>query len=99
MATTTPNQLRHNIHAARAEIQAVQQLLLAHEKDSTLGLGSECARVANCLGELLALHSVPNEYRVAIVGRFKAGKSFFVNELLGRKLAGEETLKKHQITD
>ena len=88
---TTPNQLRRNIHAARAEIQAVQQLLLAHEKDTTLGLGAECVRVASSLGELLALHSVPNEYRVAIVGRFKAGKSFFVNELLGRKLAGEET--------
>jgi signal recognition particle receptor subunit beta len=91
MATTTPNQLRSNILAARGEIQAVQQLLMAHEKDTTLGLGSECVRVANSLGELLALHSVPNEYRVAIVGRFKAGKSFFVNELLGRKLAGEET--------
>lgn len=88
---TTPNQLRRNIHAARAAIEGVQQLLLAHEKDSTLGLGAECVRVANSLGELLALHSVPNEYRVAIVGRFKAGKSFFVNELLGRKLAGEET--------
>lgn len=88
---TTPNQLRRNIHAARAEIQAAQQLLIAHEKDTTLGLGTECARVAGSLGEILAMNSVPNEYRVAIVGRFKAGKSFFVNELLGRKLAGEET--------
>lgn len=91
MATTTPNQLRRNIHAARAEIEGVRQLLLAHENDRTLGLGVECVRVANSLSDLLALHSVPNEYRVAIVGRFKAGKSFFVNELLGRKLAGEET--------
>lgn len=33
MTATTPNELRHNILAAKAEIEAVRQLLLAHEKE------------------------------------------------------------------
>lgn len=91
MTTLGPNQLRQNILAARAEIESVRQLLLAHEKERHLALGAECVRTAQSLGQLLDGQSVPHEYRVAVVGRFKAGKSFFVNELLGRKLAGEET--------
>ena len=91
MATSTPLQLRNNILAARAEIDSVRQLLLTSEKERHLALGAECFRTATQLQDLLDKQSVPNEYRVAVVGRFKAGKSSFVNELLGRKLAGEET--------
>ena len=91
MAATSPIQLRQNILAARAEIETVRQLLLASERERQLGLGSECARTATELKDLLEKQVVPSEYRVAVVGRFKAGKSSFVNELLGRKLAGEET--------
>ena len=91
MTTFGANQLRQNILTARAEIDSVRQLLLAHEKERHLALGYECVRTAQSLGQLLDGQSVPHEYRVAVVGRFKAGKSFFVNELLGRKLAGEET--------
>lgn len=91
MSTSAPNQLRQNILTARTEIESVRQLLLAHEKERHLALGYECVRTAQSLGQLLESQSVPHEYRVAVVGRFKAGKSFFVNELLGRKLAGEET--------
>jgi signal recognition particle receptor subunit beta len=91
MTTLGPNQLRQNILTARAEIDSVRQLLLAHESERHLALGHECVRTAQSLGQLLDGQSVPHEYRVAVVGRFKAGKSFFVNELLGRKLAGEET--------
>jgi hypothetical protein len=91
MTILGPNQLRQNILTARAEIDSVRQLLLAHESERHLALGYECVRTAQILGQLLDGQSVPHEYRVAVVGRFKAGKSFFVNELLGRKLAGEET--------
>ena len=35
-------------------------------------------------------NQAPAEYKVGVIGRFKAGKSSFVNELLGRKLAGED---------
>lgn len=42
-------------------------------------------------GQLLHDHELPPQYRVAVVGRFKVGKSSFVNELLGAKLASEDT--------
>jgi ribosome biogenesis GTPase A len=35
--------------------------------------------------------SSPKSYKVAVVGRFKTGKSSFVNELLGARLASEDT--------
>jgi hypothetical protein len=91
MTISTPLQLRKNILTARAEIESVRQLLLTSEKERHLALGAECVRTATQLQDLLDKQSVPNEYRVAVVGRFKAGKSSFVNELRGRKLAGEET--------
>jgi GTP-binding protein EngB required for normal cell division len=40
---------------------------------------------------VLRENELPQDYKVAVIGRFKAGKSSFVNELLGRKLAGEDT--------
>ena len=91
MPDSSPLQLRQNILAAKAEIESVRQLLLANEKERHLALGYECVLTATQLQDLLEKQAVPSEYRVAVVGRFKAGKSSFVNELLGRKLAGEET--------
>ncbi|EXJ15169.1 hypothetical protein D779_1723 [Imhoffiella purpurea] len=48
-------------------------------------------KTAEALGEILTSQVVPDWYKVAVVGRFKAGKSAFVNELLGARLAGEDT--------
>lgn len=54
-------------------------------------IGKECKRTADSLGELLKAQQLPEAYKVAVVGRFKTGKSSFVNELLGARLAGEDT--------
>lgn len=35
--------------------------------------------------------AIPERYRVAVVGRFKVGKSAFVNKLAGERLAGVDT--------
>jgi signal recognition particle receptor subunit beta len=43
------------------------------------------------LDDTLRLAKVPDHYRVAIVGRFKVGKSSFVNKITDEKLAGVET--------
>jgi signal recognition particle receptor subunit beta len=43
------------------------------------------------LDEALAAAKIPDYYRVAIVGRFKVGKSSFVNKLTDERLAGVET--------
>lgn len=41
--------------------------------------------------EALALAKIPDFYRVAVVGRFKVGKSSFVNKLTDERLTGVET--------
>lgn len=43
------------------------------------------------LDEALELAKIPDFYRVAIVGRFKVGKSSFVNKLTDERLTGVET--------
>ena len=43
------------------------------------------------LDEALALAKIPDFYRVAVVGRFKVGKSSFVNKLTDERLTGVET--------
>jgi predicted GTPase len=43
------------------------------------------------LDDTLALAKIPDYYRVAIVGRFKVGKSSFVNKLTDERLTGVET--------
>jgi GTP-binding protein EngB required for normal cell division len=43
------------------------------------------------LDEALDLAKIPDFYRVAIVGRFKVGKSSFVNKLTDERLTGVET--------
>lgn len=45
--------------------------------------------IATELRVLLEKTQIPAEYKVGIVGRFKAGKSAFVNELIGHQLAAE----------
>lgn len=52
MTAATPNQLRHNIVAARAEIATLRQHLLAHEKERHLAPGYESVRTAGSLAEL-----------------------------------------------
>lgn len=60
-------------------------------REPTWGVGQDCARTAQALSSLLAHQIVPDSCKVAVVGRFKAGKSSFVNELLAARLAGEDT--------
>lgn len=43
------------------------------------------------LDEALDLAKIPDHYRVAVVGRFKVGKSSFVNKLTDEKFAGVES--------
>jgi hypothetical protein len=43
------------------------------------------------LDDALEQARIPERYRVAVVGRFKVGKSNFVNKLAGERLAGVDT--------
>jgi GTPase SAR1 family protein len=88
---TTPKQLRHDIQTLATHLSQVQQELLGRSGITVANIGKECKRTGGAIGELLKNQQIPNEYKVAVVGRFKVGKSSFVNELLGSKLASEGT--------
>jgi hypothetical protein len=91
MKNKSPKQLRTDIERIRGKTQLVIDVLSRNTEERMWGLGDECNRTATDLKKILDENVVPAEYRVAVVGRFKAGKSAFVNEMLGQKLAGENT--------
>lgn len=88
----TPKQLRSDIQTLTTHLSQVQEGLLSRAGIKVAHIGKECRRTADALGALLKNQQVPDTYKVAVVGRFKAGKSFFVNELLGIRLSGEDSL-------
>lgn len=91
MPTKSPLRFRQDVDNARGRVSLLVGVLRENQKERRWRLGEECARAADGLSRLLEEHSVPEDYKVAVIGRFKAGKSSFVNELLGSRLAGEDT--------
>ena len=85
-----PKQLRDDIRALTRHLTQVREVLLKRSDIEIAQIGKECKRTADSIGELLKTQELPNDYKVAVVGRFKTGKSSFVNELLGAKLANED---------
>ena len=88
----TPKQVRDDIRTLTDHLGQVREALLRRSSMSTAQIGKECRRTADALGVLLTTQELPEDYKVAVVGRFKAGKSSFVNELLDARLASEDTL-------
>lgn len=90
----SPKQLRIEIQTLRSSVEKISDVLQRKALDTsepTWGIGRDCAKSAEALHEILRTQVLPEHYKVAVVGRFKAGKSSFVNELLGARLAGEDT--------
>lgn len=90
----SPKQLRAEICELTESVSKIRDVLQAKAKNAnepTWGVGKDCAKTGEALEDLLKHQVLPEKYKVAVVGRFKAGKSSFVNELLGAKLAGEDT--------
>ena len=90
----SPKQLRIEIQDLRTRVASLRDVLadrVLDPREPTWGIGRDCVKTAEALGEILTSQVVPDWYKVAVVGRFKAGKSAFVNELLGARLAGEDT--------
>lgn len=88
----TPKQLRRDIQDLSSHLSQVQAGLQSRSTIKVASIDKECLRSANALAQLLQSQQIPSEYKVAVVGRFKAGKSSFVNELLNNRLASEGTL-------
>lgn len=91
MNRKTPSKLKKDLETACDRINRLANLLEAKSIDSQWNLGSECSAAAAKLRDVLKQNEIPTAYKVAVIGRFKAGKSSFVNELLERQLAGEDT--------
>lgn len=90
----SPKQLKAEIQTLRGSVEEIRETLLHKVRDAkepAWGIGRDCAKAAEALDSILKTQIVPEHYKVAVVGRFKAGKSSFVNELLGARLAGEDT--------
>ena len=87
----TPKQVRADIRTLTIYLNQVREALLKRSDIKLAQIGKECRRTAELLGELLTTRELPEDYKVAVVGRFKTGKSSFVNELLGARLASEDT--------
>lgn len=87
----TPGQLRSDIRTLAHHVDQVRAALRSRADVQIAQLGKECKRTSDALTKLLEDQKLPEHYKVAVVGRFKAGKSSFVNELLEAKLANEDT--------
>ena len=87
----TPKQVRDDIQTLTVHLSQVREGLLKRSSLNLAQIGKECRRTADSIGELLKTQELPEDYKVAVVGRFKTGKSSFVNELLGARLASEDT--------
>jgi len=87
----SPKRLRSDIQTLTMHLGQVRDALVRRSGEPLAQIGKECRRASEALGEILKTQNLPEDYRVAVVGRFKAGKSSFVNELLGARLAGEDT--------
>jgi GTPase SAR1 family protein len=83
--------LVHELHEARDRILLLKQTLeQAWHKELPAYrqfIVDQIARLSEALNEA----HIPDRYRVAVVGRFKVGKSAFVNKLAGERLAGVDT--------
>lgn len=91
MSRKRPSRIRKDLEAARARVNTLIGVLRQNESERRWGLGDECAKAIDKLQTLLRDNQAPHEYKVAVIGRFKAGKSTFVNVLLDQALAGEDT--------
>lgn len=87
----SPRQVRSDIRTLATHIGQVRDALLKKADVEVAQVGKECKRTSDVLAELLKRQELPDSYKVAVVGRFKTGKSSFVNELLGARLASEDT--------
>lgn len=87
----SPRQVRSDIRTLTSHINQVCAALRQKSGVTIAQIGKECARTADALDQLLRAQQLPENYKVAVVGRFKTGKSSFVNELLCARLAGEDT--------
>jgi hypothetical protein len=81
MITKSPRRIRQALEAARDCVARLIGVLRQHESEKRWGLGEECAKAANGLDHLLKENAVPQDYKVAVIGRFKSPSGKELNRL------------------
>lgn len=81
----------HELHEARDRLLLLRENLQRSRDREIPAYRHFVDQQINLLDEALTQAKIPENYRVAVVGRFKVGKSQFVNKLLGVRLAGVHT--------
>lgn len=83
--------LVHELHEARDRILLLKKRLQDAQKRELPQYTPFLEENVRLLDEALDRAKIPEHYRVAVIGRFKVGKSAFVNKLAGERLAGVDT--------
>lgn len=78
----------HELHEARDRVLLLIDLLRSAMKEELREYQDFLSQQIKALDEAILQAEIPERYRVAVVGRFKVGKSRFVNQLTGEQLAG-----------
>lgn len=83
--------LVHELHEARDRILLLRQQLTDARTREIPAYHPFLNEQIALLTDALEQAKIPERYRVAVVGRFKVGKSSFVNKLADERLAGVDT--------
>lgn len=83
--------LVHELHEARDRILLLKKHLMEARQRELPQYTSFLDQNIEHLSQALERAKIPEHYRVAVIGRFKVGKSAFVNKLAGERLAGVNT--------
>lgn len=83
--------LVHELHEARDRILLLKNHLEQAKARELPTFYAFLDQQIAFLQDALDQAAIPERYRVAVVGRFKVGKSAFVNKLAGERLAGVNT--------
>jgi len=79
--------LLHELHEARDRILLLQDKLRAARQSELPGYTAYLDEQIGSLENALHVARIPDSYRVAVVGRFKVGKSSFINKLAQERVA------------
>jgi ATPase subunit of ABC transporter with duplicated ATPase domains len=83
--------LVHELHEARDRILLLRQHLTDAREKELAAYHPFLNEQIDLLSDALEQAKIPERYRVAVVGRFKVGKSSFINKLADERLAGVDT--------
>lgn len=81
----------HELHEARDRLLVFQKLLKDAQKRELPAYRELLEEQVQAIEDALTQANIPDRYQVAVVGRFKVGKSSFVNRLADERLAGVNT--------